>query len=69
MAGFNLLSNGDMIRTIYEFEKILFDIKSFRKVIFKANHGKSNINKTNNINEQILIQKNYEILFEKEIKL
>ena len=70
MAGFNLLSNSDMVRTIYELEKILFHIKSFRKIIVKTHQNKSLGDIINyNINENILNKINHEIIFEKEITL
>ena len=72
LAIYDLFSNGDMIRVIHEIEKILFNIKLLRKLIFKSNQGGVNLQKKNtNMFEimSILVQKNYEILFKKEIVL
>ena len=72
MSIFNLQSNSDMIRIIHELEKILFAIQPLRKSMFKTNQGTIlNAEKHNKDNERmsVLIQKNIDILYQKEIKL
>ena len=71
MALYNLISNGDMIRIIQEIEKTFFNIKSLKKIILKDNRGNIANDKENH-NERrmsIVVQKNFEILSEKELKL
>ena len=71
MSIYNLQNNVDMIRIIHELEKILFAIKPFRKAVFKTNQGIILNDDKNKNNERmsILVQKNIEILYEKEINL
>ena len=74
LAIYDLLSNGDMIRVLYELEATLLNIKLLRTIIFKSNQGQGAINlekKNTNVFERmsILVQKNYEILYQKEIMI
>ena len=69
---YDLFNNGDMIRVIYEIEKILFDVKSLRKISFKINQTTINNKKNKSTNYErmsILVQKSFEMFYEKELKL
>ena len=69
MSNYNLINNGDMIRIIQEIEKIFLGIENLKKLILTKNIPFLNFDKENEQRKSIVIQKNFEILSDKEIKL